>query len=69
MNLTQDEIEALKNSQSVSEWNEVCDQVKAKRNGNYPPDWYEVIIKSGILAKVNGTAKPSITFINIGAIK
>lgn len=49
MNLTQDEIVALKNTKSVEEWNKICDQIKAKRNGQYPPDWFNTIVQGGIM--------------------
>lgn len=49
MNLTQDEITALKNTKSVEEWNKICDQIKAKRNGQYPSDWFSVVVQGGIM--------------------
>lgn len=38
---------AAKDNEAV--WNAVCDEIKAARGGQYPPDWYVVVI-IGILA-------------------
>ena len=29
-------------------WGALCDEIKAARNGQYPPDWYEQVIKGKI---------------------
>jgi len=50
MNLTQEEIEKLKKAaiKTDNEWNEVVDKILLIRNGQYPPDWYQVVIAGGI---------------------
>lgn len=52
MNLTASEIELLKNAQSEQEWNKLCDRIKAVRGGQYPPDWWEKIMLSGLAGLV-----------------
>tara|TARA_B110000263_G_scaffold248441_1_gene263375 strand:+ start:2846 stop:3019 length:174 start_codon:yes stop_codon:yes gene_type:complete len=37
MALTRDEKKALKATVTEKEWYEVCDKIKIKRNGQYPP--------------------------------
>ena len=37
MALTRDEKKALKVTVTEKEWYEVCDKIKIKRNGQYPP--------------------------------
>jgi len=48
MNLTQKELEQLENCQSEEEWNSICDEIKATRNGQYPPDWWAKVKLSGL---------------------
>ncbi len=37
MSLTRDERRELENSKSEKEWYEICDKIKVKRSGQYPP--------------------------------
>jgi len=37
MSLTKEEIKELKSSNSEEEWYSICDKIKIKRNGQYPP--------------------------------
>ena len=37
MALTKDEIRDLKSSKTEEEWYIICDKIKVKRNGQYPP--------------------------------
>lgn len=37
MELTKDEKKDLKTTSSEEEWYKVCDQIKIRRNGQYPP--------------------------------
>jgi hypothetical protein len=37
MALTRDEKKALKATVTEKEWYEICDKIKIKRNGQYPP--------------------------------
>lgn len=50
MNLTEKEIQDLKDSESVEGWNKVLDKIKATRQGQYPPDWWPVVMASGVAA-------------------
>lgn len=52
MNITDDEIEKLKNSKTESEWNAACDDIKRARKGMYPPDWWPKVQQSGLLREV-----------------
>ena len=48
MNLTQEEINKLKEAAgNDQEWNKVCDEIKAARGGQYPPDWWKVVVIMG----------------------
>ena len=49
MNLTDQELDALKNSKNESEWNATCDQIKSARSGQYPPDWHSKVLATGLI--------------------
>jgi hypothetical protein len=51
MNLTQAEIMALMSAETMTEWDKVCNEIKAKRGNEYPPDWAKTIVASGIMAE------------------
>jgi len=55
MNLTDQELEKLKASNSAQEWNSICAEVKRTRNGQYPPDWYPRVMLSGVFLEVQAT--------------
>jgi len=44
MNLTENELQSLKNAKNSEKWDGICDKIKSKRDGNYPPDWYEKVL-------------------------
>ncbi len=48
-NITEEEIEKLKATNTESEWNTVCDEIKAARGGEYPADWWAKVKQSGLL--------------------
>ena len=49
MNLTNEEKTALREAHgNDEEWNGLISQIKRKRGGEYPPDWYKEVI-CGIL--------------------
>jgi hypothetical protein len=56
MNLTSEEIKSLENAKTESEWNKICDQIKVKRDGNYPEDWYEKVVLKNLNANIDKTA-------------
>ena len=47
-NLTDAELQRMKDASSEEEWNEGCDAVKESRGGQYPGDWFAKIIMSGL---------------------
>lgn len=49
-------LEALRKTQSETEWNAVCDEVK-KANGGYPGFWFEKVNRSGEMSRVMRTWK------------
>jgi len=51
-NLTNDELEMIKACASGTAWRDVCDKIKAARDGQYPPDWWEKVKLSGLMDKV-----------------
>lgn len=52
MNITTEEVNKLASTKSASEWNAVCDQIKRARGGEYPPDWWNKIMMTGMAAIV-----------------
>lgn len=51
-NLTEEEITRLKATKSEQEWNDVCDEIKTARNGQYAPDWWARIMVSGLARQI-----------------
>lgn len=47
-NLTNGELQSLINSDSERHWNQICDEIKKKRDGEYPPDWFVKVLLSGV---------------------
>lgn len=52
MNLTEKEIKELKMTKSEKQWNATCDKIKHARGGVYPPDWWEKMALSGLMAEI-----------------
>lgn len=52
-NITDQEIANLNATRSSIEWNSVCDQIKAARGGEYPPDWWNRIMMTGLAAQIH----------------
>ena len=50
--ITEQELAGLKATKNEQEWNKVCDQIKAARNGKYPSDWYAKVMASGLAARI-----------------
>lgn len=55
MNITEQEIQKLKNAKSAGEWNSVCREIKSKREGAYPEDWYQKVVQSGLMSEVSSS--------------
>lgn len=49
--LTDSEMIDLGKTRSESEWNDVCDRIKAARGGHYPEDWFRRVNMSGFMAQ------------------
>ena len=52
MNITKDELEKLKSSKTIEEWNITCDAIKKAHGGQYPQDWFNKVMMSGMAAEV-----------------
>lgn len=48
-NITDEEVEKLKNSQTMVEWDAICDEIKKARGGQFPTDWWAKVKQSGII--------------------
>jgi len=62
-NITQAELDSLKQVTSIDEWSNVVKGIKRKRNGKMPPDWQSKVIDNGIIKvfqDLNDTLKASI---------
>ena len=51
--LTNEEINKLESAKSAAEWNQVCNEVKRARGGEYPLDWFKRVIQSGLMASAS----------------
>ena len=51
MNLTSEEMACLEIAKTKQAWNKACDEIKQKRNGAYPPDWWPRVFMSGLLRR------------------
>ncbi len=49
MLITLTEIDSLCGANSERDWNLVCDAIKAVRGGDYPNDWFTVVVVGGIM--------------------
>ena len=47
-NLTPQEEARLDASSSMKEWSDACQAIKAARNDQYPEDWWDRVMMSGI---------------------
>jgi len=52
MNLTEAEMIELNNTTNETEWNAICDNIKAARKGSYPPDWFTKILLTGVISEI-----------------
>jgi hypothetical protein len=48
--ITEQELASLKNTSSMEEWNDLCDEIKKVRGGVYPSDWWAVVMTGGVAA-------------------
>lgn len=48
MNLTEEGMVALIECESTKDdagWDRTCDEIKKRRGGFYPPDWFQTVLK------------------------
>jgi len=50
--LTEVELHDLAATKSGREWDDVADRIKDARGGVYPPDWWQMVQRSGLYARV-----------------
>lgn len=50
--ITDAELSDLENCASTEEWNKACDRIKDARDGNYPLDWWDRVIRSNLAGQV-----------------
>lgn len=62
MNVTEQELKQLEVAKNDIEWNKVVDEIKARRGGTYPPDWYAKVINGDLQPQVDLSI--SITTVN-----
>ncbi len=53
MNITEKEIQSLREAATEDAWNKVCDDIKKVRDQQYPPDWYSKVVLSGLMQRVS----------------
>ncbi len=49
MLITPAEVDSLCGANSERDWNLVCDGIKDAREGQYPADWWAVVVLSGLM--------------------
>ena len=53
MDITEKEIQSLREAATEDDWNKVCDDIKKARGQKYPPDWYAKVVMSGLMQRVS----------------
>jgi hypothetical protein len=48
--LTDAELVKLKKAKTDKEWDSICAEIKAKRNGEYPDDWEDLMMGYGLMS-------------------
>ena len=51
-NITEEELQRLRDSKNENDWNDACDAIKKARNGRYPDDWWAKVMTSGLADQV-----------------
>ena len=51
--MTQAQIDLMKSSYSAREWNRNIESIRREHDGDYPDDWYAVIVESGIARSIS----------------
>lgn len=55
MNITEQELKQLENAPNGVEWAKTVDEIRAKRSGTYPPDWYAKVIIGNLKPPISHT--------------
>lgn len=50
--LSEEELNQLEAVQNRDQWKNACLSIKSNHGGKYPQDWYEKVLKSGLVARV-----------------
>lgn len=56
-NITEIELKQLENAKTSSEWQTICDEIKEKRNGEWPSDWAKKVIFGNLKTKLDLSMK------------
>ena len=48
-NLSVSELQTLNNANNETEWNAACDVIKGERDGQYPNDWFMIVLVGGVM--------------------
>lgn len=51
-NITEEELQALRETRNADDWSRVCNQIKTARRGAYPPDWWPKVMASGLVEEI-----------------
>ncbi len=51
--ISEEELSTLRNSSSPQEWNLACSKIKEARDGEYPHDWWDKVMLSGLSVVVD----------------
>ena len=52
MNITEQEIQMLKDCKTSREWSEACKCIKGIRGNEYPTDWFAKVLGSGLMREI-----------------
>lgn len=50
--LSDEDLLMLENIQTAEGWSNACSEIKKRDGGRYPSDWFEKVIKSGLIGRV-----------------
>lgn len=51
--LLDEEKDALKNCKTEKEWDDICDSIRSSHGGEYPDDWFEVVVTGRLNENLN----------------
>jgi hypothetical protein len=61
--ITNDEMLRLMSCKSYDDWAAACKDIKAAHGGQYPNDWYALVIQSGLMDQIMGAGSSKISVI------